>query len=270
MDRSFHFIPANKKNFFDRVPDLEADQIIFDLEDAVPQKDKDEARTNLFNYLKTYESKKFWIRCNPIKNNEFVKDLFVLNTFPNIGIVLPKIENVAEIKKHKTLLNRKKIILIESFHGLMNMKNILDSLDIYATGLGLEDMFSGILIENAKLNTLSKFVRLYFVCIAKAFNTLTIDGISNNFTHRSDLITECKFVRELGFDAKFSIHPFQINIINNEFKIDEELIHWAQRIKDLTDFQTGFGYTKIDGEVITPPKIEKAKNIITKLEEKNE
>ena len=49
------FVPANKLDWIKKIEASEADCIILDLEDSVPQDQKDSARINLFDHLKKVE-----------------------------------------------------------------------------------------------------------------------------------------------------------------------------------------------------------------------
>lgn len=50
MNRSLHFILANKALFFDKINNLSADQFTFDYEDAVPIEEKEIVRKNLLDF----------------------------------------------------------------------------------------------------------------------------------------------------------------------------------------------------------------------------
>jgi len=264
MFRSFHFIPAHKNHLFSRIDSLNADEVIFDLEDAVPIDKKSIGRKNLLSFLKDNNKSNFWIRCNNIESSDFFLDLELIKQVENIGIVVPKVENSDFLNHFKFVNDLKIIILIESFEGYQNIKQIVTSKSIFGIGLGLEDMFSVMTIENTRLKKLTEFLRLNIICFAKANNLVCIDGISNNFSDKEKLINECSEIRNLGFDAKFSIHPFQIEIINESFGIDESQKKWAEKIEKATNLESGFGYVKVDDEIITPPKIIKAKMILEK------
>ena len=63
---------------------------------------------------------------------------------------------------------------------------------------------------------------------------------------------EAELVRDLGFTGKWSIHPKQIDILNNIFTPSQEEINKAKRIVD--QFNTSdTGLVVIDGKLIEKP-----------------
>lgn len=261
-NRSFHFIPAHKSKFYKKYKTVGADHYIFDLEDSVPGEQKEGARNKLIQFFSIEMFPNFWIRINDLNSNEFRKDELLLMKFPDIGVVLPKINKPIEKYDAEILKNRKKIILIENFEALEHLPIILNGKNIFAVGLGLEDMLSPLVIANNLLTDLTKYIHLKFICIIKAKNILVIDGISNNINDTEKLIDECRDIRNMGFDGKFTIHPNQVETINSEFDISSDMKKWAEKIKLKTELKPDIGYIKIDEEIVTPPKIEKAKKIM--------
>ena len=81
---------------------------------------------------------------------------------------------------------------------------------------------------------------------------------------------ECEQSRNLGFDGKFTIHPKQISVVNKLYSVSDESRIWAEQVLDKSNQETGVGYTIKDGELITPPKVAKAKRIADAIEESND
>lgn len=265
--RSYHFIPAHRVDMIAKSVLLEADYLVFDLEDAVPADMKDTARNYLWEHLEQANLDKVFVRINPFDEQDFFKDMDILSTFKIKGIVLPKIETKQQLKNITDYcLNKNKslqfIALIESFAGIENAKQITRNENIFAIGLGLEDLLSKLTIMNEDASDLIKYIRMQFIMGAKAGNLMAIDTISNSLQDINALQAECTMSRNLGFDSKFSIHPNQLKIINDSFSIDSNLKHWAEQIIKLSDNVEQVGYTKVNGELITPPKVKKAKTIL--------
>lgn len=259
-NRSFHFIPANKSHLFNKIDTLKADHIVFDLEDAVPENEKKLSLNNLDILFSKKIRNNFWIRCNDINSLYFENDIRLINKYTNLGVVIPKFNNTLKLERTPIMNGRKIILLLEDFSSLANVCNL--SISPYGIGLGLEDMLAAITLPNDKITKLVEHIKLQFICNVKCLNTIAIDGISSNYNNKKELLNECENSRAIGFDAKFSIHPFQLEPINEAFNIADEDIKWAKHIYEITGFNASFGYTKINNEVITPPKILKAKNIL--------
>lgn len=264
MQRSFHFIPAHKDNLFPKLGNLGADHYILDLEDAVPKADKPQARKNLLElFSKPNLPKNLWLRANNVDSEYFADDLAVIEKFPEIGIVIPKVENSLFVTSIPG--DRKIIILIESLLGLERLSTFVDDNRVYGVGLGLEDMLAKFLISNDKLLDLSKHIRTKFISTAKIYDKVCLDGVSVNFHDTDSFKKESKESRHLGFDGRFSIHPNQVESINESYSIDESLIEWSEKITKSFNDNLEVGYALHDGVLITPPKLKKAIGVLEAL-----
>ena len=245
MHRSFHFIPGHRKPLFDKLKLLDADHIIFDLEDGVASSQKEEARLTIYSFLSCLPQKNFWIRINNPSSQHFLKDVELLRLFPNIGIVVPKVDDLSALLSvsQESPVNKGQIIaLVESFKGVENLSSFASSPLLFAVCLGIEDLFSCLAIPPHSLTELTNYIKIETLVCAKANGLICIDGVSINYDDDNALLQECKDTRNLGFDGKMSIHPNQLPIINNAFGVDEELVEWAMEIKRKSNLIDDFGY----------------------------
>ncbi len=94
-----------------------------------------------------------------------------------------------------------------------------------------------------------------------------MDLLGENTLHRN-----VRMARSCGMQAKFSIHPKQVKVINQILMPSEETIKNARQLLEVVN-KTGNhgGYGKVAGLLVTPPKIKKATSInqFTKYHEKN-
>lgn len=266
MKRSFHFIPGDKNRYFDKIHSLDADYIIFDLEDAVSPKNKDEARRNILGLLGNTEQLRFFVRINPQGTEEFEKDISFLKILNNLNVVIPKVVSSVCLKTVFSCLNvARVIVLIESFNSLDLIKDLDNK--IFGAGLGLEDMLSELPFSNSHLNVLSSAVKTEFVMNCRKNGITPIDGIPSDIFDIEGLKYECDLARSLGFEGKFSVHPSHIPVINSAFSPPEFDVEWASKVRNETGLINS-GYFKSSwGEILTPPKILKAKKILEYIKE---
>lgn len=100
--RSWLFIPGDSDRKLDKADDAAADALILDLEDAVALERKPEARLKVREFLlaRTGGTRRseLWVRINPLEDAALDDLLAVMAGRPD-GIVVPKIEGVADIKR---------------------------------------------------------------------------------------------------------------------------------------------------------------------------
>ena len=104
--RSLIFVPGNNARFLEKAKSIEADIICFDLEDSVPDKEKKQARNLIKTALKSrsqYTSSVF-VRTNSPLSGKIPDDLKEIIQKGIDGIVVPKVNNVKELKKIEKIL----------------------------------------------------------------------------------------------------------------------------------------------------------------------
>lgn len=265
MLRSFHFIPADKEHFILKAANLKATAFILDLEDAVSSNNKNLARENIQKHLNSFKCK--YVRINPVDSVHFESDMKLIYEIKGDlnGLVVPKVNEIGDLNAVFQQVGKELSIipLFEDFQSLDNISSILSAVDIQYAGLGIEDMFSVIPYQNDNLSSLISAVKQKFVISCYGSNVYPLDIISTETKNMEFFRAECQEGRKEGFIGKLSIHPSQINIINEVFKISDEELTWAKTIL-AHDSDDKSGYQVHDnGLLTTPPKIIKARKIIT-------
>ena len=93
--RSLVFVPGNNPRFLEKAKSLSGDIVCFDLEDSVPDKEKQNARTLISKKLK--ERKDFkasvYVRTNSPQSGKVPNDLEKIVQKGLDGIVIPKVDS---------------------------------------------------------------------------------------------------------------------------------------------------------------------------------
>ena len=130
--RSLVFVPGNNPRFLEKAKSLSGDIVCFDLEDSVPDKEKQNARTLIAKKLK--ERKDFkasvFARTNSPQSGKIPSDLEKIIQKGLDGIVIPKVDSAKELKKIEKIISRlekkrklKKIRLIPSIESALGVIN---------------------------------------------------------------------------------------------------------------------------------------------------
>jgi citrate lyase subunit beta / citryl-CoA lyase len=268
-DKSFHFIPSHRAEYFSKIKYISADHIIFDLEDGVPQNLIYKGKENILNFINNLGSSNnnlnnIWIRIHDIESKHFKNDLEFIRQLPDIGLIIPKFKP-CDWKNYP--INKKKIILIESLDDLNQISlfsNELKKINLFAMGLGLEDMLSEFYQPNESLKYLTNQIKAYFVITNKPICSILLDCVFTNYRDNILFNDDCQDSFSFGFNGRFSIHPNQIDIINNTYIVGVNAYKHAQKIISLSKNSSHTGYSIIDGVLITPPKVAKSKTILKK------
>lgn len=272
FNRSYHFIPGSKPKLLERIPSLEADCFVLDLEDGVSEEEKLLALGWIDDWLGSEaDLSRIYVRVNGDSHPIAAKERDCLCKFPDVGVVLPKVSSPSVLSRmcdfYALHRGRRIIGLIESARGLGNLDEILAMKQLSGVALGLEDFLCHSVHDASSLGLLVATIRSKIALLAMSWQIEAIDTVSLDLEAGKELACEIYNARASGMTGKFSIHPKQIAMINSEFSPSSENIDKALRIRHkLGETLEGKGYFRFENEIISPPKIEKIKTTLKFIE----
>ncbi|MCD6482563.1 MAG: CoA ester lyase, partial [Candidatus Izimaplasma sp.] len=218
MSRSYLFIPGNTPSMIQNLDVFDSDAIIIDFEDSVNAFDKDSARILIKNFLTKYSYNEvdIFIRINSADSIDFYSDVNETNDLDITGYVLPK-ASVEAIKQLNRITNKSIIPIVESPMALLRVEDISKQKNVVALLFGAEDYTKELGIKRTLEAKEILYARSIIAITANAYN---IDAIDTPYTSKDDdkgLYIDTVNARNLGFTSKSSIHPNQVDIINQVF-----------------------------------------------------
>ena len=259
--RSFIFTPGLKPEMFPKAISSGADMVCIELEDGIAIKDKDEARKNTFKALETLEVKsgvELVVRVNCQRTKFGLMDLeAVVSSKINVkAIMLPKVKTPDEITFIDDMLTD--CGLDTDLHVIMETNEALESIyDIAHASKRIVALYFGGVDMAAELRVPNEYKNLIYARsrLVHAGASVGVDVIDVPYLDLEDMDgmkKEAELVRDLGFTGKGSIHPKQINVLNEIFTPSKEEIIKAKRIVDQFK-ESDTGLVVIDGKLIEKP-----------------
>ena len=259
--RSFIFTPGLNPEMFPKALASGADMVCIELEDGIAIKDKDEARKNTINALKTLEVKndvELVVRVNCQRTKPGLLDLeaFISSKLKVKALMLPKVKTPDEITFIDDLLSDCNLdtdlhVIMETNEALENIYDIAHSSKrIVALYFGGVDMAAELRVPNSYENLI--YARSKLVHAGASVGVDVIDVPYLDLEDMNGMKKEAELVRNLGFTGKGSIHPKQINILNEVFTPSEAEITKAKKIIDQFN-ASDTGLVVIDGKLIEKP-----------------
>ena len=259
--RSFIFTPGLKPEMFPKAISSGADMVCIELEDGIAIKDKDEARKNTFKALETLEVKsdiELVVRVNCQRTKFGLMDLeAVVSSKTNVkAIMLPKVKTPDEITFIDDMLtdcglNTDLHVIMETNEALESIYDIAHaSKRIVALYFGGVDMAAELRVPNEYKNLI--YARSRLVHAGASVGVDVIDVPYLDLEDMDGMKKEAELVRDLGFTGKGSIHPKQINMLNEIFTPSKEEIIKAKKIVDQFN-ESNTGLVVIDGKLIEKP-----------------
>ena len=259
--RSFIFTPGLQPEMFPKALASGADMVCIELEDGIAMKDKDEARKNTIEALKSLEVKndvELVVRLNCQRTKHGLLDLEAIasNKLKVKAIMLPKVKTPDEITFIDDMLTDCGLdtdlhVIMETNQALESIYDIAHSSDrIVALYFGGEDMAAELRVENKLENLVYARSRLVHAGASKGVDVIDVPYL--NLEDMEGMKKEAQFVKNLGFTGKGSIHPKQISILNKIFTPTEEEISKAKKIMDQFK-KANTGLVVIHGKLIERP-----------------
>ena len=281
MFRSLIFVPGNSMRFVEKAKTLAADIICFDLEDSVPDNEKDAARRIISETLlarRQEYSGIVYVRTNSPESGLIPDDLKAVLQEGIDGIVVPKVNDVSEmleIKKHIVMLEKErktdKIALmpsIETARGVVNAYLIASAEErIKALVFGVFDFLYDMRLDYDEHDPLGySYVRAKIPVDARAAGVHAIDAIWQKIDDIDGLIRDATMARRLGYSGKSIIHPSQIEPVHKVFRPSKNEVEWAKKVVQALGQAmkkgTGRGAIRLEGKMIDAVHYKQAKAVL--------
>ncbi|MEO0441806.1 MAG: CoA ester lyase [Pseudomonadota bacterium] len=258
------FVPANRPERFEKAAKSGADLICIDLEDSVPAEQKDSARESVLESLKTLDRSKTAVRINGLKTRAGLQDLLALaNTdiCPSM-VFLPMVESCAEVEIANEIIGDRidgLVPLIETVQGLRAGDQIAAAPGVSAMMFGGGD-FSAQLGTKLEWEPLLTARGEFILCCASA-GILAIDVPYIDMGNMKGLEEECRKAKTLGFHAKATIHPAQIETVRTIMRPSEEEL--AEAREAIAIFESAGGKAvRHNGRMLEAPIMQRYRNIV--------
>ena len=279
--RSKLFVPASRPELFAKALAGNADAISFDLEDAVEESRKADARAQLETFLSGVDpmalSKVLIVRVNALPTVHFAADLRAVIR-PGLSVLnLPMVESADDVRAAARLLDQAEqereiktpiriLANIESPRGLRLAADIAASHPrLMGLQLGFGDLFAPLGIDPAD-EAACHAVRLAVRLAAGESKIDAYDGAYTDLADPQGFRRSAAAAASLGYAGKTCIHPSQVELANEAFRPGRQEIEHALRVvRAASEKQAaGIGAFVVDGKLVDGPLIERATELLAR------
>jgi citrate lyase subunit beta/citryl-CoA lyase len=277
--RSKLFVPGTRPELFAKALAGAADAISLDLEDAVSEPRKDEARETVRQFLEGGDAassrKTLIVRVNAMDTPHFERDVAAVARTGVQLINLPKPQSPAHVRaaaeaiEHAERANGVQapiglLLNIETPAALrMAAELALAHPRVAGLQLGLGDLFEPLGIARREPSAIRQ--AMFGVRLAAGEAGLyAYDSAFADIRDAEGFRAEAMLARDLGFLGKTCIHPSQIAIANEVFRpTDEEIAHARKVVEAAREADAkGVGAYVVDGKMIDIPFVLRARAIV--------
>ncbi len=227
--RSLLFLPASNPRAIEKARALDVDLVILDLEDSVPEDDKERARAAAIEATaQGFGDKPVAIRVNSKGSPHFGPDYACVRQSKADYVVLAKVDAAKQIHDARSLMERPVLAMIESPRGVLEAVAI--AAEAAALIAGTNDLAATLGIPDGAGRSGLAHPLQQIVLAARAGGIAAFDGVHNRLDSDEGLAAECAEGRAYGFDGKTVIHPSQIATVNRAFTPSLAEIEAARRL----------------------------------------
>ncbi|URZ18458.1 HpcH/HpaI aldolase/citrate lyase family protein [Clostridium felsineum] len=276
------FVPGNNAGFLCKLPIIDVKNIIIDLEFATKIPFKTDGRyltRNAISYIRMIRPDiNICVRVNlSAAKNLQDEDIKIIAKSRPDSIRIPSVSSKYEVEYVDELLTKlekendieagsiKLQPMIENPQGLKHASEIIQaSPRVQAIALGGEDWAYNCGLHRTIGGHELDLVKFEMVTIAAEHKIMAIDTVFSFLKDTEGLIADCNHSKVLGFKARSTINPRQINIINKIYAPLKDEIEWAKTtLEDLEEVKFGDNINYVSkGVIVDPLSVYQAKNII--------
>lgn len=277
--RSKLFVPASRPELFAKALAGEADALSFDLEDAVAEARKDEARGLLRSFLLSPESrghgKTLIVRVNAMDTPHFGADIAEMVRDGVHLINLPKPETVQQVREAAQRIAEAAdangvaqapglLLNIETPRALRCAAELAGShASVAGLQMGLGDLFEPFGVNRREPAAIAQALFTVRMAAAEA-GVYAYDGAFADIRDSEGFSAEARLSRGLGFLGKTCIHPSQIALANAVYQPTEQEIGHALKVVEAARQAdaNALGAYVVDGKMVDKPFVLRAQAIV--------
>ena len=284
LRRSAHFVPGGNERMLQKSLETQADSLVLDLEDAVAPERKAEARQAVAAWLEDadFGRQERIVRINPLDTPWGLEDLQASMRHPPDIYMVPKVSTADELRRiDQTLAELERrhghpsgalgliVIATETPLSVLNLPTFAQCPRVAALTWGAEDLSAALGAPRSRRPDgeyldLYKHCRCQTLLCAAAGGVQPLDTVFVDFRDPEALRRDCQESVWLGYTGRLTIHPAQIDIVNQAFSPDPEAVAESERL--LAAFEeakaSGRMAFRFEGRMVDAPHLARAERIL--------
>ncbi len=250
--RSQLYVPGNNARMIEKAATLEADSLIFDLEDAVPTEQKLETRKAIGSSLSGHNwgPREVCVRVNALTTPEGPGDVDAIAKADLVHtLVVPKAES--DLSPVARTTGKGLIPIVETARALARIEDVVRSEGVVAVTFGAGDFavsVGGTIAAYAR----NPYVKTRIAVTAAAYGVDAIDQVRFDLKDVEGFRAEAFESKALGYVGKQVVHPQQVTLANAIFSPDPDEVAWAKEIAHAYEAaaRTGRGAVRVRDQLV--------------------
>ncbi|MBN8807699.1 MAG: CoA ester lyase [Sphingomonas sp.] len=278
--RSLLFAPGDSPRKLEKAGLSAADLVIVDLEDAVAEGAKPDARHAVAAHLTaTHRRQPHWVRINPLDTPHALPDLAAIVPARPDGIVLPKATRADAETLHRYLEALEAaaglpvggipmfVLATETAAGVFDVGNYAGCPRLAALSWGAEDSATALGAtsnrdDDGEYDFPYQMFRALCLTGAAAAGVSAIETIHGDFRDAAGLDRMARRARRAGFRGMLAIHPDQVPVINAAFSPSADEVAHAEAVVAAFAAHPSAGTVGLNGAMLDLPHLKRAQALL--------
>lgn len=253
-----------------------ADVITPDLEDTVPDEQKEIARKRLEELFESGRGRlgdhEIFVRVNNLYTPWGYADIEAVARLDIDGVMYPMARSAEEVWQVRRMLeaagsNAEIEVLLETPESYLNIQRIAQVRGVSTLTHSRGDLYAELdVVKDDRRDRLAATAAMTVIA-AKAYGLFARDGLHTSKWDDPDAVREFLLeARREGFDGMGSIHLSHMDIINDVWSPSAEEVEHSRKVVDVFENGSGESDLVVDGQPVMRPDYMKALHILRTTE----
>jgi citrate lyase subunit beta/citryl-CoA lyase len=275
--RSMLYVPGCSPRYLNKSRTLKVDSVILDLGDPILVEAKAESRRNVVEAVLAggFGRREVVVRVNDLDSPWGEEDVKAVAGIGADAILFPNIESRADVQQALAALDAAGgkhlpiMVMVESPIAVLRAEEIAAASDrIACIVMATSDLISQLHARRTPDRSALHYSLSRVLLAGRAFDRSVVDGISTDLKDMQSFEYACRLARDLGFDGKSLVHPFQLPYCNDAFTPKpHDLAAATEVIAALENaHQGGRGTVVVNGRLIEMHHVKSARRLLALAE----
>ncbi len=271
--RSMLYVPGCNTRYLNKARTLKVDSVILDLGDPILVELKEQSRRHVVEAVLAggYGRREVVVRVNDLDSPWGHDDVKAVAGIGADAVLFPNVESREDVTEALAELDAAGgshlpiMVMIESPIAVLRAEQIASASDriaclVMATGDLLNQLHGRRTTDRiAVVHSLSQVL-----LAGRAHDRAVVDGISTDLKDMQSFEFACRLARDLGFDGKSLVHPFQLPYCNDAFTPKPHDLAAALEVIDALDraHHEGRGTVVVNGRLVEGHHVKAARRLL--------
>jgi citrate lyase subunit beta/citryl-CoA lyase len=271
--RSMLYVPGCSMRYLHKSRTLMVDSVILDLGDPILVEAKVESRRNVVESVLAggYGRREVVVRVNDLDSPWGAEDVKAVAGIGADAVLFPNVESKADVQQALSALDAAGgqhlpiMVMIESPLAVLRAEEIAAASDrIACIVMATSDLLTQLHARRTPDRIALHYSLSRVLLAGRAFDRSVVDGISTDLKDMQAFEYACRLARDLGFDGKSLVHPFQLPYCNDAFTPKPHDLAAATELIDALEHahREGRGTVVVNGRLIEGHHLKSAKRLL--------